>query len=277
MARRIKPGYLLGPQVKQNGTYDLDGQALTETQVDAWLSVLLGIGFVGTLIITGCAAPSVPTGMAAAAALITNGATITSDYAIITQEPTFAVNVDGSWKLTIATHGAGVTYQWQENLGPDNTDINADWEDVGGQNAAQFNNPPIAIDHCPNRISYRCVVTRAAKVVNSSLVTVDVPANISLEQGDQEINTDDPLDFSAQIGPDPASLNLGIGYAAEGSTYQWFKDGVAIPDANGDVENPVGYHVDNATSDNAGVYTLVITAPNGAKVTSTPAATVTVN
>jgi len=276
MARRIKPGYAMGPQVTQNGTYDLDGQNLTETQVDAWLSVLLGIGFIGTLIITGCAAPSVPTGMAAAAALITNGATITSDYAIITTEPTFSVNGDGTWKLNIATHGAGVTYQWQENLGPDNTAANADWEDVGGQNAAQFDNPPIAIDNCPNRISYRCVVTRGAKVVNSSLVTVDVPAGILLEQGDQVLNPDDALDLSAQIGPDPASLNLGIGYAPEGSTYQWFKDAVAIPGANGAVQNPVAYHVDNVTVADAGVYTLVITAPNGAKVTP-PAVTVTVN
>jgi outer membrane protein assembly factor BamB len=71
---------------------------------------------------------------------------------------------------------------------------------------------------------------------------------------------------AAQIAPPGSTLTLHVEASGSGPlTYQWKKDGVAIPGATS-----ATYTVSPVTAANAGAYTVVVTGPAGT-VTSTPA------
>jgi hypothetical protein len=224
----------------------------------------------GTLTLTALD-PCDGVGMAALTNLLARLWTIVRAWAIITSQPVFAVNGDGTWKMTIATNGAATTYQWQERVleGEHQEGPGMVWNDVGGATSATFNNPPVNLITTfqdGQQTVYRCVVTRGGKSSNSE-PCADLATVIGVQPVGGAISAGSALAMTATIPPQDAT----------GATYQWYKGGVAIGGASGAVAvDTASYSVASAVVGDAGDYTVVITLPNGVKVTS-DTATWTVN
>ncbi len=225
-------------------------------QVGALLSILAevtGIGATnGTVNLLSNSAPPVPCPQVAV--LVNNGWTITCAYPIITNDTTFVVNGDGTWKLTVGAHGSGTTYQWQWY------DPNVDWTDSGGETSATYNNPPrnesIALDPDIQRL-YRCAVTRSGRTLYSAETLLPVPR--------------------ISQNPTGADLTVGQTYSTEciGSTTDNFGNGVAITWKKNGVlvtgASTQDFSIPNVQVGDAGSYTCTFTMSNGAKLTSSAA------
>jgi hypothetical protein len=228
---------------------------LIAAQVDGLvLSIASSVGTSGGMLdIRSNALPSFPAGHQAAAMLINAGWSVKCDGPLISQDTTFAVNGDGTWKLTVASHGSGTTYNWQWY------DPNNDWTD-SGQTGVTYDNPPrnesSALDPDLQRL-YRCAVTRNGNTVNSTETLLPVPM-ISEQPSGADLTVGDT--FSTEC---VGSAQDGLGGLA---VYSWTKNGSVV----GGQASPQ-FQLTNVQVGDAGSYRCVITMPNGAKKTSSAA------
>ncbi|HMK26550.1 MAG TPA: HYR domain-containing protein, partial [Chitinophagaceae bacterium] len=165
---------------------------------------------------------------------------------VISGQPTnqfVCVGSDGAFTVT-ATAGAGnpLTYQWQAWNG-------TAWVNITGATAATL--PLPAVVFSMNTNSYRVILTGRCSVVTSAFATLYVnqlPTVSILASGPLALLPAQTLTLTAVANPG-------------GGTYQWFKNGVAIPGATGPSLN-------NLTVDNIGIYTVRYTDLNGCVATS---------
>ena len=165
---------------------------------------------------------------------------------VISGQPTnqfVCVGSDGAFTVT-ATAGAGnpLTYQWQAWNG-------TAWVNITGATAATL--PLPAVTFSMNTNSYRVILTGRCSVVTSAFATLYV----------------NPLPTVSILASRPLALlpgqflTLTAVVSPGGGTYQWFKNGVAIPGATGP-------SLVDLTVDNAGTYTVRYTDLNGCVSTS---------
>lgn len=154
------------------------------------------------------------------------------------QTATFSVTASGT---------PSPTYQWQKN------DV-----DIGGATSSSYTTP--ATVGADSGATFRCVVTNSVGTVNSNeaILTVHVAPSISVQPGNQSINTGQTATFSVT-----ASGTAPL-------TYQWQKNGVDIPGAtSSSYTTPV-----EATGDNGAVFHVTVT--NGVGSLQSSDATLTV-
>jgi hypothetical protein len=249
---------------RNTGFLDITDNSWTAKQVsDALTELVLGGATNGTAKITGNECPN-SVGMASATILIARGWTILCDFAIITQQPTFSVNVDGTYKLQIVANGLGqsLTYQWQVRQfeGEHQEGPGMEWVNVGGATSATFDNPPVSgttTFEAGQETFYRCVVDRLDSLTYSEGAASLAPY------------ADEPIP-SVEVFNAAGAIEIIVGTAqADGGSYQWYKDDVLIGGASGTIAGGnVPFTKANAVEADAGNYKAVITAANGAKVTS---------
>jgi len=153
------------------------------------------------------------------------------------------VGSDGAFTVT-ATAGTGnpLTYQWQAWNG-------SAWVNITGATAATL--PLPAVTFGMNTNSYRVILTGRCSVVTSGFATLYVnplPTVSILASGPLALLPAQSVILTAVVNPG-------------GGTYQWFKNGVAIPGAT-------GASLNNLTVDNIGTYTVRYTDLNGCVATS---------
>lgn len=149
------------------------------------------------------------------------------------------------------TSGLPLTYQWSKDRVPIQGATNALLV-ISSLRAADAGTYSIAVSNAATSVTRQVdvIVLRAAAVIAMPTIT-EQPANQTVAAG-----------FLAQFSV-TASPFLG-------TTYQWYKNGAAIPGATSFL-----YTINNATSADAGSYTVVVSNAGGS-VTSNPA-TLTVN
>src|SRR4051812_17946938 len=131
-----------------------------------------------------------------------------------------------------------------------------EWVDVTGKTSATYSNPPVSSITTFNNgqlTVYRCVVTRNSKTSNSEGAAVLAPV-IGEQPTGGALNYGDGLSMIAAADQVP-----------DGSTYQWYKGGVAIVGASGSISaegEGITYDVTAVAAGDAGNYTLVVTAAN---------------
>ncbi len=178
-----------------------------------------------------------PTGQATGAPTITvqpTNATVT-----LGARATFSVTATGT---------APLKYQWYEYGGP-----------IQGANAAKYTTP--AVTNQDNGVDYYVVVSNSLGTATSNYVYVNV--------NDPPTIVGQPASVTVSL---PSFVFFSVDAAGTGTlTYQWYKNGVAVPTANGPT-CPTG---PLTAADNGDKYFVVVKNAYGA-ATSKPA-TITVN
>ena len=174
-----------------------------------------------------------------AATLTVTAAPVNDVAPVIITQPTSKTAVIGATvTLTVAASGTPApTFQWQKN----------------GANVSGATNATLtfAALTTANAGSYTVVVKNKAGSVTSSVATLNVPLAPQI--------TSQPLSQSVLEGN-------SVTFAVNPSTYQWFKDGVAIDGATS-----ASYKIGTVLGVDAGSYTVVLTS-DGGTATSNPAA-----
>lgn len=167
---------------------------------------------------------------------------------VISGQPTnqfVCVGSDGAFTVT-ATAGAGnpLAYQWQTWTGP-----SGPWVNIAGATSATLLLP--AVSFSQNTTDYRCILTGRCSVVTSGFGTLYV----------------NPLPTISLLASRPLALLPGQSLTITtvvnpgGGTYQWFKNGVAMPGVTSAT-------LSNLTVDDIGSYTCRYTDLNGCVRTS---------
>ena len=169
----------------------------------------------------------------------------------ITSQPqpsALTLQVGGQATLAIGASGNQITYQWQLNGQPITNNPTALTPTLKLSN----------VQHS-DAGSYAVVVSNAGGAVTSNAVTLQVsdtpvapPPTILFQ----------PTDRTVTIGH---SVSLDVTTIGDAFIYQWFKDGVLIPGANGEL---LSFH--SVQSSDAGSYTVVVSNSSGS-VLSAPA------
>lgn len=174
-----------------------------------------------------------------------NTAVLTLNIAptITSQPASLTVRVGSQAILTVVAAGtAPFTYQWKKG-----------GTSIPGATAATYT---ITSSTTSNAGTYTVVVTNAAGSVtsNSAALTVQAPPSITVH----------PASATVLLG---SALNLSVTATGPGSTitYQWFRDGTAIPGATAST-----YVVAASTASNWGIYHVNVSNALGT-VTSNPA------
>lgn len=170
-----------------------------------------------------------------------------------TSEPTdmvFCPGTNGS--LTYTASGTNLTYQWFRNGQP-----------IPGATSTTLplNNYQVSMNGL-----YRCVATSNVPNPNNCQVTVS-SREVNIAGYVPPVLVTSPSSTDACIG---SRLTLTSEFTGSDLNYQWFRDGVAIPNINANTLT-----IDRVTAANAGVYTVRATGTCGLNVTSAPA-TITV-
>lgn len=197
---------------------------------------------------------AVTTGVGACASAPTNIVVTVLDPPAITTQP---VNRSGcigsSTTFTVAATGGQLTYQWQLS-----TDGGVTWNNVSnGTNYSGVTTNTLTVQNIPAtwiNYRYRVVVTGGAPCgsVNSNSAALAVNPNPVLVVSANPSNRIYPGQVSiltVAVSPNPAS------------TYTWFRDGVIVPGATG---NMLTVNVDQL-----GSYTVRVNDINGCISTST--------
>jgi len=157
---------------------------------------------------------------------------------------TVCVGTNATFSVTAAANGGPIAYQWQQWNG-------TAWVNIAGANASTYtvNNVTLAM----NTNTFRVILTGLCSVVTSGAASLYVNAlpNVSIQ-------TSRP----PQLLPGQ-KVNLIAVVNPGGGTYQWFKNGVAIPGSTGS-----GNALLNLTVLDAGTYRVRYTDPNGCINTS---------
>jgi|GEM_PF-326196 len=162
---------------------------------------------------------------------------------VVTAHPASATILAGtSQVLQVAATGAGLAYQWYR-----------DGSAIAGATAASYEATAAG--------SYTVTVTNAAGSSTSAAAIVSITAvaaipDIVTQPAALTVNAGTPATFKVVA----TGVNL---------TYQWYRDGEAIPGATA-----ASYTVATATASHAGVYKVIVTNPAGAIASSTAALTV---
>jgi hypothetical protein len=162
---------------------------------------------------------------------------IDSQLPVITTQPADQSVCEGANATfnIVATNALG--YQWQQF-------VNGNW-----QNIASATNSSISLTNVStamNTNTYRVIITGLCSNVTSVMATLAVKPLPSVN-----LHTSRP----AALVPGQF-LNIIAVANPGGGNFEWFKDGVMIPGANGPVLQHLGV-------DDIGVYHVVYTAPNG--------------
>lgn len=162
---------------------------------------------------------------------------------VISGQPTnqfVCVGSDGAFTVTASVPaGNPLTYQWQRWDLP-----TLSWVNITGATAATL--PLAAVSFTQNTNDYRCILTGRCSVVTSGFATLYVnplPTISLLASGPLALLPAQSLNLTAVVNPG-------------GGSYQWFKNGVAIPGATGAA-------LSGLTVDDIGSYTCRYTDLNG--------------
>jgi hypothetical protein len=164
---------------------------------------------------------------------------------VVTSSPTDASLLVGA-PLTLTANAGGLpaaTYQWQKNGAP-----------IAGATSATLTLPAV---QPADAGTYTLVVTNAAGSVSTT------PAVITVTTAVAPTITTVPVSQSITVGT-PLTLTVGVA-GVPAPTYQWQKDGVAIPGATA-----ATLSIATALPPDAASYTVTVTNSAGA-VTSAPA------
>jgi len=180
--------------------------------------------------------------------------TVNTPITITVQPVNHAVCTNGTTSFTATATGTNVTYQWQVSTNAGNT-----WTNITNNanysgattNTLTITNPPVSW----NGYLYRVMV-------NGAVPCPSVPSN-------NVVLTVNPLPTITLTAAPYRNLLPGLQTAITASsspvaaTYQWFRNGIAVPAANGGNANPLTVGVDGI-----GRYTVRITDVNGCTNTS---------
>jgi hypothetical protein len=153
------------------------------------------------------------------------------------QSITFKVKVDG---------GGNVTYQWQK-----------DGVNIPGATLPFYTIPLVTLkdigDYSVVISGTSCNQFQTVVVSDAATLLVDAPPEITKQPENATLCANGAVSFT-------------VGVAGTNLTYQWRKNGTAIPGANGRV-----YKINSVATTDAGSYDVVITGPSNQTLTSSPA------
>lgn len=161
---------------------------------------------------------------------------------VISAQPANRTVCLGSNATFSVTSSNAVSYQWQSWNG-------SAWTNIGGATGPTYtiNNTTLAM----NTNSYRVIVNGLCTPVTSNHATLYVNNLPTVQLNPSRSPALLPMQ----------SLNITAVVNPGGGTFVWYKDGAVLPGANGNV-------LSGLTVDDAGVYRVVYTDPNGCVRTS---------